>query len=182
MTDRLRREIDGLNDLTRQELVERWQKAHGCLPPKGIKRNLLLHSAAWHLQARKLGGIKGDAKRTLRQLVKSGSSASESDAPYSEQLGISGARPVRQLRDASALLRRLMKAGSGASRGDKPRVRELGTTGPKPVPHLVIIRYEGGISTFACDDRSNGKPCIPNDFSIRSEHVMTPVTIRVSPQ
>lgn len=69
-TDKLRRKIDALEDLTREELVERWQKTHGCLPPKGIKRNLLLQSAAWQLQTIRLGGLKGDAKRTLRRLVK----------------------------------------------------------------------------------------------------------------
>ena len=72
MTEKLRLEIDALNDLTRAELVERWQKAHGCLPPKGVKRNLLLHSAAWQLQARQLGGLKGEAKRTLRRMIRAG--------------------------------------------------------------------------------------------------------------
>jgi Protein of unknown function (DUF2924) len=72
MTDRLRQEIDALDDLPREELVGRWQKAHGCLPPKGIKRNLLLHSAAWQLQARQLGGLKGEAKRTLQRMIRAG--------------------------------------------------------------------------------------------------------------
>ena len=74
-TDKLKREVTALEDLTRAQLVERWQKAHGCPPPKGIKRNLLLHSAAWHLQAKRLGGLKDDAKRTLRRLMKAGSPA-----------------------------------------------------------------------------------------------------------
>ena len=71
-TDKLRRKIDALEDLTREELVERWQKAHGCLPPKGIKRNLLLYSAAWQLQTKHLGGLRGDAKSTLRRLINAG--------------------------------------------------------------------------------------------------------------
>jgi Protein of unknown function (DUF2924) len=113
MTDRLRREIDGLHDLTRQELVERWQKAHGCLPPKGIKRNLLLHSAAWHLQAQRLGGIKGDAKRTLRQLIKPGCAVSQSEAPRSDKSAPSGTRPVRQLRGRLSPGARLVREWNG---------------------------------------------------------------------
>lgn len=69
LTDKLRQEIASLDDLSRKELVEQWHKAHGCLPPKGVKRDLLLHSAAWHLQAKRLGGLRGDVKRTLKRLM-----------------------------------------------------------------------------------------------------------------
>lgn len=65
----LEQEIAAIGDLTREELVERWGKVHGCIPPKGIKRGLLERSAAWHLQAKRLGGFKPDVRRTLKRLI-----------------------------------------------------------------------------------------------------------------
>ena len=66
--EKLEREITALGDLSRDKLVELWQKAYGCLPPKGIKRGLLERAAAWHLQAKRLGGLNADARKTLRRL------------------------------------------------------------------------------------------------------------------
>lgn len=57
--------IAGVGDLTRDELTAAWTKAYGCPPPKGIKRGLLERSAAWHLQARRLGGLTSTVKKTL---------------------------------------------------------------------------------------------------------------------
>lgn len=65
----LEQEIAAIGDLSREELVERWVKTHGCLPPKGIKRGLLERSAAWRLQAKRLGGFKPDVRRTLKRLI-----------------------------------------------------------------------------------------------------------------
>ncbi len=114
MSDKLRREVEALDDLTREELVARWRKAHGCPPPKGIKRNLLLHSAAWHLQAMRLGGLKGDAKRTLRQLMKARSTASPAvgaiDIP---EFATSTRKPVRHLRGRLAPGVRLVREWNG---------------------------------------------------------------------
>ncbi|MER8583349.1 DUF2924 domain-containing protein [Mesorhizobium sp. M1423] len=58
-------EIAALGDLTRDELTPAWTKAHGCPPPKGVKRGLLERSAAWHLQAKRLGGLTSTVKKTL---------------------------------------------------------------------------------------------------------------------
>lgn len=64
--DALEQEVAAIGDLSREELVARWRKAYGCPPPKGINRPLLERSAAWHLQARKLGGLSSSAKTALR--------------------------------------------------------------------------------------------------------------------
>ena len=64
----LEQEVATIGDLPREELVDQWVKAHGSLPPKGIKRGLLERSAAWHLQAKRLGGFKPDVRRTLKRL------------------------------------------------------------------------------------------------------------------
>ncbi|MER8632601.1 DUF2924 domain-containing protein [Mesorhizobium opportunistum] len=61
----LNSEIGGVGDLTRDELTAAWTKAYGCLPPKGVKRGLLERSAAWHLQAKRLGGLTSTVKKTL---------------------------------------------------------------------------------------------------------------------
>ncbi|ESY03938.1 DUF2924 domain-containing protein [Mesorhizobium sp. C386A] len=58
-------EIAGVGDLTRDELATAWTKAYGCPPPKGVKRGLLERSAAWHFQAKRLGGLTSTIKKTL---------------------------------------------------------------------------------------------------------------------
>lgn len=113
MTDKLQREVDALDNLTREELVERWRKAHGCLPPKGIGRNLLLHSAAWHLQARRLGGLKGNAKQTLRLLMKARSDAPGTQSPGRRQRCTSDRKPIRHLRGKLAPGVRLVREWNG---------------------------------------------------------------------
>ena len=61
----LENEIAEVGDLTRDELSEAWMRAYGCPPPKGVKRGLLERSAAWHLQAKRLGGLTSTVKKTL---------------------------------------------------------------------------------------------------------------------
>lgn len=65
-TDALEQEVAAIGDLSREELVARWRKAYGCPPPKGINRPLLERSAAFHLQARRLGGLSSAARAALR--------------------------------------------------------------------------------------------------------------------
>ena len=62
-------QLAALGELSRTDLAQRWQAAHGCTPPKGIKRPLLEHSAAWSLQAKRFGGLNPDARRHLAALV-----------------------------------------------------------------------------------------------------------------
>jgi hypothetical protein len=47
-----RARLEDLGGLSRQQLAQMWQRAHGCSPPKGVRRGLLERSAAWHVQAR----------------------------------------------------------------------------------------------------------------------------------
>ena len=63
---KLEREVATIGDLSREELIARWHKAYGCLPPKGINRSLLERSAAWHLQAGRSGGLSAAARALLR--------------------------------------------------------------------------------------------------------------------
>lgn len=62
-------EVAALGDLSRSDLAGLWQKAHGHLPPKGVKADLLMRSASWNLQAKRLGGISAETRRLLRAAI-----------------------------------------------------------------------------------------------------------------
>jgi hypothetical protein len=64
-TERIEQEVAAIGGLSRTELVEAWIKAHRSPPPKGVKKHLLELSAAWHLQAKRLGGLPAAAKKAL---------------------------------------------------------------------------------------------------------------------
>jgi hypothetical protein len=99
---KLEREVAAIGDLSREELVARWVTVYGCPPPKGIKRGLLERSAAWHLQAKRLGGLSAHARRAIRQYAKQreaerrlpgGSAAVEGGEPVASS---DGRTPIRQ--------------------------------------------------------------------------------------
>lgn len=62
-------ELGEFAGLGREELVAQWAKAHGCAPPKGVRQELLVRSAAWHLQAKRLGGYSAETRRLLRSAI-----------------------------------------------------------------------------------------------------------------
>ena len=67
---KLEQEVAALGDLPREELVERWIKAHDCAPPSSVRRELLVRSAAWHLQARRLGGLSSETRKRLKEAIR----------------------------------------------------------------------------------------------------------------
>ena len=62
----LEQEVASLGDLPREELAERWKQIYGCPPPKGARYDFLLRAAAWHLQAKRLGGLRPETRRLLK--------------------------------------------------------------------------------------------------------------------
>ncbi|TIM70770.1 MAG: DUF2924 domain-containing protein [Mesorhizobium sp.] len=62
-------EVAALGDLSREELTARWEKIYNCSPPKGARRELLIRAAAWHLQAKRLGGFSTETRRMLRSAI-----------------------------------------------------------------------------------------------------------------
>lgn len=62
-------EVAALGNLSRDELADLWEKAHGHPPPKGMRQELLLRSASWHLQARRLGGLRPETRRLLKAAI-----------------------------------------------------------------------------------------------------------------
>lgn len=62
-------DVAAIADLSRAELSARWQAAHGHPPRKGIRQELLVRSATWHLQAKRLGGLSAETRRLLRSAI-----------------------------------------------------------------------------------------------------------------
>lgn len=62
-------EVAALGRLPREELVDRWQKVYGTPPPKGVRQDLLVRAAAWHLQVKRLGGLSAETRRLLRSAI-----------------------------------------------------------------------------------------------------------------
>jgi hypothetical protein len=69
VASKLEAEVAAIGDLSREELVARWIKAHGHPPPTGVRDGLLIHSAVWHLQVKRLGGLKAETRRRLKDAV-----------------------------------------------------------------------------------------------------------------
>lgn len=67
--ERLEKEVAALGYLSREELTGLWEKTYGCAPPKGIRRELMIKAAAWHLQAKQLGGLTAENRRLLKAAV-----------------------------------------------------------------------------------------------------------------
>ncbi|MGN6543654.1 MAG: DUF2924 domain-containing protein [Aureliella sp.] len=66
-SEKLEHEVAAIGGLSRAQLVEAWIKAHGSPPPKGVKQHLLELSAAWRLQAKRLGGLSAATRKALSQ-------------------------------------------------------------------------------------------------------------------
>lgn len=82
--------------LPRATLIERWKRAYGRPPPKGISRRLLEYAAAYHLQAQALGGLNPAVLRKLRRPAGS----EQNGAPAAPRL-----RPKKTLLPGSRLVR-----------------------------------------------------------------------------
>lgn len=101
-------EVAALDRLPREELVDRWQKIYGTPPPKGVRQDLLVRAAAWHLQVKRLGGLPAETRRLLRSAIvrvesemlaaRSGVSATPGDGPAKRQRRrvMPGARLIRE--------------------------------------------------------------------------------------
>jgi hypothetical protein len=59
-------------DLSRDDLVQHWQSHYGCLPPKGVKRQILARAYVHHQQVRKHGALKPAIRKQLLNLVRTG--------------------------------------------------------------------------------------------------------------
>jgi len=95
--DSLVAELAQTPDLTREELIERWQKRYGRLPPKGISRRLLEYSAAYELQVQVFGSLKQSVRRRLEVEAQSVKPVgSRKSLPVTRKTMPPGARLVRE--------------------------------------------------------------------------------------
>ncbi|MBE1707072.1 MULTISPECIES: DUF2924 domain-containing protein [Mesorhizobium] len=113
---KLQQEVAALGDLSRDELAARWIKTYGCSPPSGVRRELLVRAAAWHLQAKTLGGLSPETKRRLaeaaRQFGINGSGRAAGSAPETSnemhgdgKQAVPISKPRRSLSKGARLLR-----------------------------------------------------------------------------
>jgi hypothetical protein len=123
---RLEREVAAIGNLSREKLVAAWIKAYRCPPPKGIKRPLLERAVAWHLQARRLGGLSPTARKALR------------DEPNPRSNEVAGIRRVDRseigIGDTGQALR------SATSPKPKDRYRKRLTKNPAQAQNPVLLR------------------------------------------
>lgn len=64
-------EVASLNDLGREDFIERWRKIYDVSPPKGVRQELMVRAATWHLQAKHLGGYSAETRRSAISKVES---------------------------------------------------------------------------------------------------------------
>ena len=74
----LEAEIARLRGLGLPELRAVWEQHYGTAVPRTIRRDLLVRSIAWRIQAKALGGIKPATRKYLRQVAE----AARSGPPY----------------------------------------------------------------------------------------------------
>jgi len=86
-------ELEEVDTLSRDDLVQHWQQYHGCLPPKGVKRQLLERAFLHHQQERRYGKLKPAIRKQLLNLVSTGLKAPIK--PVSKPTLTSGNRLVR---------------------------------------------------------------------------------------
>ena len=106
----LEAEVAALGNLSRDELVQRWEKIYRCPPPSGVRRELLIRAAAWHLQAKRLGGHSAETRRLLRSAMERVelTSARKGEAKRGTEAKVSGGeKPMRRrkLSSGTRLLR-----------------------------------------------------------------------------
>lgn len=128
---KLQQEVAALGDLSRDELAARWIKTYGCTPPSGVRRELLVRAAAWHMQAKRLGGLSTETMKRIAEAVR--------------EVGIDG--PTKALNSASGTSNDMQGAGKNAGTASKSRrslskgVRLLRDWNGKT--HVVDVTAEG---------------------------------------
>ncbi len=61
--------IEELQNLSREELIQKWKKLFGTNYPQHAKKDLLIKHIAWELQAKKHGGLSAQVKKQLEKLA-----------------------------------------------------------------------------------------------------------------
>jgi Protein of unknown function (DUF2924) len=68
--DDVREQIAQLDSLTREQLLELWQKLHRRAAPPGIRRELMVPFLAYKIQEDAYGGLKPSTRSQLRRIAR----------------------------------------------------------------------------------------------------------------
>lgn len=91
------RDVSAIAELSRADLVARWEATHGRSPPKGISRRLLEYSSSYAVQVKAYGGLKPARRRELVRPVGPDRTKSDKRASSAAKQTLSqGARLVRE--------------------------------------------------------------------------------------
>ena len=89
--------LSAIPDLSRADLLEHWDKAHGKPAPKGISRRLLEYSAAYQAQVKVFGGLSAATRRKLDNRAQNVSKTPKKAVKPKKAQGLAtGARLVRE--------------------------------------------------------------------------------------
>jgi hypothetical protein len=87
-----------LRDLSRQQLLELWQKVYGRAAPEGLRRELLVPFLAYRIQENAHGGIKLSTLSELRRIARNLEKPGGSTESRCRSKIRSGTRLIRQWR------------------------------------------------------------------------------------
>ncbi len=87
--DQIRKEVEFLSAVSRQELLLRWEQINGSPAPAGLSTSLLRRGVIYDLQAKHYGGLSPAHRKTLLKIA-----ASKSVSPPAAMK--TGARLVRE--------------------------------------------------------------------------------------
>jgi hypothetical protein len=92
---KLEQDIDGLAELPRADLLERWRALYRADPPKGISRPLLIRAVAYGMQAKRSRGLTPAMRRHLRKVANGDTAAEEASVKPSMKIA-PGGRLIRE--------------------------------------------------------------------------------------
>jgi hypothetical protein len=87
-----------LRDLSRQQLLELWQKVYGRAAPEGLRRELLVPFLAYRIQENAHGGLKPSTLSELRRIARDLEKPGGSTESRSRSKIKTGTRLIRQWR------------------------------------------------------------------------------------
>ncbi|MDD3150657.1 MAG: DUF2924 domain-containing protein [Candidatus Gastranaerophilales bacterium] len=61
--------INELQDLSREELIKKWQKLFKNKPPKSARKEFLIKNLTWQIQVKKYGGYSAQTIKHLEKLA-----------------------------------------------------------------------------------------------------------------
>lgn len=117
-------EVAALSGLSREDLVRHWCIIYNVPPPKGIRQEFMVRAVAWHLQAKRLGGLSAGTRRLLRSAI----AAVERDMLARDRQSHTAAGQELKLPDDDKVV---ANRGNEASASFQPRERRRLTPGAR---------------------------------------------------